>query len=527
MEFNSLLWLKDSKKQKINPSVIKDLGLETIYEKLIQLSEHNEGIIYELCMDKATIVYRQGMVSDFQKQPGLLNDLLKNLEGFLELKPRLTREQKNPSHFYSLIHLVVLLEASIKCLEALNQTLMYYEMTSEGLCHLKEVIESAIEDPSFKQMKKDLKDMRFILNEIKSVEMSINMNAGMRPTDAQVTEVNDFKYRFPKAFRRVSDVLHMDKAFLGRYMKGYVPVFGLNSLDWDLLDEMVHAFKKHKATLKQFVTTYQTLDVDPFLTLLRELTFYGANQEMMRQLIGYKLPLCVPELLQPESRTMDLRGFYNVNTANDKRGKDLVLNDLVMNDEGRIFILTGANMGGKTTITQAVGQMQLFAQLGFLVPAQRAQLSLVDGVFTHFPVLEKDTVSLGRLGKECQMFSEIYAQITDQSLLLLNEPFTGTSYLESLKIAQEAVKAVKYRRTRMIINTHLHELARDTKNYNEALENDTTVVSLVVGQDNDKTSFKIGISEPLGRSYAREIAEKHGVTFTQLTKRMGGEAIDA
>lgn len=522
MEFNSLLWLKDSKKQKINPSVIKDLGLDTIYEKLIGISEHNETIIYELCMDPDTLIYRQGLLSNFMDTPNLLSDLVMNLEGFLELKPRLSGDYKSPTHFYTLINLVIVVEASIKCLEDLNQTLLYHKLTATGLLQLKEGVSDMLVQPSFKKMKKDLKDIRHILSEINSVEVSINMDPGMRPTDAQVTEVNENSYHFPKAFRKVADALGMDREFQGKYMKSYVPVFGLGRLDWDLLDELEHAFKQHRTALKQFLTAYQTIEIKPFLNLLRELTFYQASYAMLIQLKEFQLPLSVPDLLEPDQRIMELEGLYNVNTAFDKQGQGLVLNDLTMNEAGRIFILTGANMGGKTTVTQAVGQIQVFAQLGLLVPANKARLSLVDHIFTHFPVLEKDTVNLGRLGKECQMFSEVYKQTTPQSLLLLNEPFTGTSYLESLKIAEEAVRAVKYRRTRMIINTHLHELPKSTRDYNVEMENDTNIISLVVGKESCHTSFRVEIGEPLGQSYAQDIALKHGVTFEQLTKRLGG-----
>ncbi|MBC7960063.1 MAG: hypothetical protein H7X94_09370 [Vallitaleaceae bacterium] len=525
MLFNSLLWLEDSKKQKINPQVIKDLGLDTVYNKLIAMSEENEALVYELCLDEETIVYRQNLLSDFTNDPELLKDLVRNLEGFAQLKPRMAQFKANTTTFYSLIHLVILLEASVKCLETLHQTLHYHQFSSSGMLQLRELVSNMVEATAFLQMKKDLKEIRFILREIKSVEMSVNMTPGLRPTDVQVTDVNEYSYRFPKAFRKVSDALEQNKEFFGKYMKSYEPIFGLGIMDWDIMDELEHAFRKHKTSLRNFVNTYERTDIAPFLTLLKELTFYSASYDLMNALRLLNCPLCPPKLLKTEARTFQVKDFYNVHTAFDIEGEGLVYNDLTMDEEARILILTGANMGGKTTVTQAIGQIQLFTQLGLWVSAREATLSLVDNIFTHFPVLEKETLDLGRLGKECQMFSELFHQTTPFSMILLNEPFTGTSYLESLKIAEEAVRAVKHRRARMLVNTHLHELAQTTRGYNETLENDTTIVSIVVGREQDCASFKIAPGEPLGKSYAQDIARKYGVTFEQLTKRLGGEGL--
>mgnify|MGYP000893560306 CR=1 FL=1 len=60
-----------------------------------------------------------------------------------------------------------------------------------------------------------------------------------------------------------------------------------------------------------------------------------------------------------------------------------------MSDEGRIFILTGPNSGGKTTYIQAVGALQIMFQAGVFIPCGKAWLSPVDNLYTHFPVEEK------------------------------------------------------------------------------------------------------------------------------------------
>jgi DNA mismatch repair ATPase MutS len=522
MVFNSLLWLPDSIKHKIDARVIVDLGLDTIYGNLMSLmGRHEDYIINELCFDEKTIYYRQGILKEFMNTPNLLTDLIESLKGIIEINKRLNNGQAEGSQFYQLVNLVIQIEAIIECMEALQKNFERYEAKSEGLNRLKEIIISRINRESFNDMKRHLDEMKLILSKVKSIEISANISVEMRPLNVQITEINKGSYDIPEVFSGISEANKDGQVLLGNTMMSYCPIYELEYLNWDVLDDLAYAFKPYKDKFAKFIQTYQYMDVRPFQTLIEELTFYQGSVAFSKQLIEAGLSQCMPVLLNSNERRMEIKGFYNINTVLDKidegYGFKVVTNDLLMDKEARIFILTGANRGGKTTLTQAIGQIQVLTQLGLYIPAKEAKLSLVDYIFTHFSVKENETVDLGRLGKECQMFSDIFQRATEKSLLLLNESFSGTSHLESLKIGEEAVMATKYRRMRMIFNTHLHELAIQVNKYNASYQNDTKIVSLVIGNTFDRHSYKIHIGEPLGKSFAREEAERYGVTYEQLT----------
>ncbi len=184
-------------------------------------------------------------------------------------------------------------------------------------------------------------------------------------------------------------------------------------------------------------------------------------------------------------------------------------------DAHRIYILTGPNRGGKTIITQAVGLAMMLAQWGIYVPAAAAQLSPCDNMFTHFPADENDTVDLGRLGEESKRLSEIFDIATPHSFMLLNESLATTSVAEGLFIAKDVVKAMRYLGVRCIFNTHMHELARSLDELNAA-EGDSRVESLVTGVQRGERSFKVAVAPPQGVSYAKDIAQKYGVTYEQI-----------
>ena len=122
--------------------------------------------------------------------------------------------------------------------------------------------------------------------------------------------------------------------------------------------------------------------------------------------------------------SMDARGFYNLKLGVMMENIDeIVTNDLFFDEKHCVYILTGANRGGKTTITQAVGQLFVLAQGGLFVPGESFRYVPCDCIYTHFPADEDKTMDLGRLGEECVRFREMFSQATDRSLMLLNETF--------------------------------------------------------------------------------------------------------
>ena len=163
--------------------------------------------------------------------------------------------------------------------------------------------------------------------------------------------------------------------------------------------------------------------------------------------------------------------------------------------------------------------MYVLAQGGVFVPASEFSFVPADCIFTHYPADEDKTLDYGRLGEECNRFREIFSQCTADSLLLLNETFSTTSFEEGFFIARDAVKAILKKGTRCIYNTHMHKLASDIDDINGECKKEGGLfkaASLVVLSDGGERSFKVKVAPPQGMSYARDIAEKYGVTYEML-----------
>jgi DNA mismatch repair protein MutS len=144
----------------------------------------------------------------------------------------------------------------------------------------------------------------------------------------------------------------------------------------------------------------------------------------------------------------------------EERGERFVPNDLYLDDEGQFLLLiTGPNMGGKSTYLRQAALISILAQTGAFVPAASAKLPLLDRVFTRIGA--SDNLARGRSTFLVEM-SEVAAILntaTAASLVLLDEVGRGTATFDGLSIAWAVVEALHTgARPRTLFATHYHEL---------------------------------------------------------------------
>jgi len=141
--------------------------------------------------------------------------------------------------------------------------------------------------------------------------------------------------------------------------------------------------------------------------------------------------------------------------------EEFIPNDLVLDDDGHIVILTGPNMAGKSTVLRQIGLIQLLAQIGACVPADSARLAVVDRIFTR--VGASDNLARGQSTFMVEM-SETAAIVhgaSDASLVLLDEIGRGTSTYDGVSIAWAVTEHIHERiGAKTIFATHYHELTQ-------------------------------------------------------------------
>jgi DNA mismatch repair protein MutS len=187
-----------------------------------------------------------------------------------------------------------------------------------------------------------------------------------------------------------------------------------------------------------------------------------------------------------------------------------VPNDVIFDDDARILVITGPNMAGKSTYLRQVALIVLMAQIGSFVPADRAEIGLVDRIFTRIGA--QDDIATGQSTFMVEMVetANILHHATARSLIVLDEIGRGTSTYDGLSIAWSVVEYIHNHprlRAKTLFATHYHELIQladhlpHVRNYNVA-----------VAEEGDKVVFLHHIV-PGGadRSYGIHVAQLAGL----------------
>ena len=168
-----------------------------------------------------------------------------------------------------------------------------------------------------------------------------------------------------------------------------------------------------------------------------------------------------PRLVEEPCFAVDGGRHPVVEAAVARSGDRFVANDCRLSEANRLWLVTGPNMGGKSTFLRQNALIAVLAQAGSYVPAAAATLGLVDRLFSR--VGASDNLARGRSTFMVEMVetAAILAQATPMSFVILDEVGRGTSTYDGLAIAWAVVEAIhEDNRCRCLFATHYHELTR-------------------------------------------------------------------
>lgn len=180
---------------------------------------------------------------------------------------------------------------------------------------------------------------------------------------------------------------------------------------------------------------------------------------------GYIRPV-----IEPEKLTLDIRqGRHPVIETQLPVGEPYVPNDIYLDDKKQqIIIITGPNMAGKSALLRQTALIVLLAQTGCFVPAESAEIGLVDKIFTR--VGASDNISLGESTFMVEMTeaANILNNVSPRSLVLFDELGRGTSTYDGISIAWAIIEYLHEKPkacARTLFATHYHELNEMEKNF--------------------------------------------------------------
>ena len=188
--------------------------------------------------------------------------------------------------------------------------------------------------------------------------------------------------------------------------------------------------------------------------------------------------------------------------------EDFVPNDVVLDDAERVIILTGPNMAGKSTILRQVGLITLLAQTGSFVPADAAEIGVVDRIFTR--VGASDSLARGQSTFMVEMTetAAILNGASGRSLVLLDEIGRGTSTYDGVSIAWAVTEYIHEEiGAKTLFATHYHELTQITELLPQA-----AAYNVAVKESGDEVVFLRRLERGgADRSYGVQVARLAGL----------------
>jgi DNA mismatch repair protein MutS len=538
----SLLWPGGERgtPASLSPQTAVDLDIKKLVHFIStdnRAKNSIERIFTLLCQDSETITYRLDIIDDVLNSPALISclwELTPVISSMRFFVSRSRTEEKNA--LIEVVWRLRELEYYVKCIQLLSRGLKDIRETirSEGIKKLALLVDSIENNPVFVRLIQTLPGLLEKISNLKSITIGVNLNNGLIPFEATLLSINDKQFTGAPLWGN----LFQSKHNRGIAELHSAPVDGYtNPLMVPLFKDIDHITQKMTKPIARSLKKFISINSRLLIKLQQDFLFYLGAIHMIQSLRKKGLPMTRPVVLEKEKRKFSAQELYNINLAIhlSDNASSIVKNNFSQDEAGRIIILTGPNRGGKTTLLQAVGLTQILTQAGLYVPAEKAEVSICDNIFTHYPAKEELEKGTGRFGEEAQRLHSLFQSATRYSLILLNESLSSTSIGESLYLAQDIIRVLRALGVRVIFTTHLHDLAGMVDTINNDTRGDSRLLSMVAqikkikGKEGPgpghetitiKPTFKILPGPPMGQSYALELATKFGISKDQLLSQL-------
>ena len=212
-----------------------------------------------------------------------------------------------------------------------------------------------------------------------------------------------------------------------------------------------------------------------------------------------------------DSDVLDIRqGRHPVIEKQLPIGEKYIANDVMLDSASQqIIIITGPNMAGKSALLRQTALITLLAQIGSFVPAERAQIGMVDKIFTRVGASDNISVGESTFMVEMNEAADILNNVSSRSLILFDELGRGTSTYDGISIAWAIVEHIHEHpkaKARTLFATHYHELNemeksfKRIKNYNVSVKEVDNKVIFVrkLERGGSEHSFGIHVAKMAG-----------------------------
>jgi DNA mismatch repair protein MutS len=487
------------------PEFFTDLNLDQVVASMTAArDEYNlRPFFYTRLSDTDTINYRYDILRDLENRA-----LLANIQSFAQkmrtMREHLPNKDRLQYRYQKESWLLDAVDIYCGAVTRLAGDLTITDIRSRGFLALRGYLTNYIESDEFTSLAAETQRLTTDLSEVR---YSLQI-VGKRITVDRYDSEPDYG----------SDVLQTFEKFKQGETKEYRFDFPswpeMNHVEAAILDRVAQLHPEIFLSLDDYCTRHAGYLNGTIATFDREVQFYIACLDHIERLKRTGLPFCYPTV-SDRSKEVCGRDVFDLALADKllRERTSVVTNDFFLRDPERIFVVSGANQGGKTTFARTFGQLHYLASIGCPVPGSEAKLFLFDSLFTHFE-REEDIRNLSsKLEDDLLRIHRILERATSRSILIMNESFLSTTLSDALFLSKQIMHRIIECDMLCLSVTFLDELA-------SLGETTVSMVSTVNPADPARRTFKVIRKPADGLAYAVAIAEKYRLTYESVKERI-------
>ncbi|MEN3043648.1 MAG: DNA mismatch repair protein MutS [Candidatus Hydrothermales bacterium] len=466
--------------------------------------------------DKEKIKERHQAVEEIIEKPYLRKTISEILEDFVDFErvlSRVARLKASPSEVYKLSQNFIDL---FKLKEALNTANSKILREISGNLHdlrdLAQLIFSYLkENPSYPGDGNCIKrGVSAELDEL--IEIKINSSQKLKELEEKekrATGIPNLRIKYNQVF---GFFIEITKSYIDRVPEYYERKQTLTNSERFITEELkslevkilsaedrikeIETFLYEELLKKIMEEKEKILDISENIALLDLLLSFSES--------AIKFKYVKPEI--SEEKEIVLKNSRH--PVVEQRVKEFIPNDVLITPDNFFQIITGPNMGGKSTYIRQVALCTILAQIGSFIPAEEGKIGIVDRIFTRIGSSDDLARGISTFYSEMLEVSQILNNATERSLILLDEIGRGTSTYDGLSIAwavsEDIIKRIK---ARTLFATHYHELTSLKDNY-QVVKNLYTLVKEWKGE---VIFLRKIIEGSMDRSYGIYVAKLAGI----------------
>ncbi len=489
------------------PGFLADLNLDQVIDAAVAGDDPAvlSPVFWTACRDEATVRHRQEIFADLDRPA--LGDLVAPFRVAMR-RLRATLDQAGKTGWAVHRDALTLHAAGLYCdaVRALAEGLRRGEPRSAGLGACARFLEAMLAEARFAALDSGVARCRAALAGVEYGLLFRGDTVLVRPRAGEPDCVGAIHARFARFREADTPPLRPPETPDGA---------GLDHVEAEILARVARLFPGPFGELRGFVAAHPDF-IDPVVARLdRELGFYSAWLGVMAPLQRAGLAFCTPAVSATD-KAETLEGGFDVALAAKlvREGTAVVRNGYALSGAERVLVVTGPNQGGKTTFARMVGQVHHLAALGCPVPGTRAALFLPDAIFTHFERPESIATLRGRLEQELVDLHRTCVAMTADSLMVLNEVFNSTGFVDQVFLGTEVLARVLAAGAIGVCVTFIDALST-------LGPGTVSMVGDVDPLDPATRTFRVRRRPADGLAHARALAERRGLDYPRLRARLG------